>query len=305
VLKQLAVTLLHLCSPLGAAFCVLDLVDIDRARDVAVPVPELPGDLFRAVPSGDGFARGRVAEAVEVWHGPTRDWALALVLARRRAPARRHAILSTSTQSAYLAAQELDGDRRGELREALNRFVRFYGFLSQALPWIPPETEVLFQFSKVLLARLRSDVADGGVDLSGTVTLTHYRLSSLDEASIDLTGDAKPLAAITGDGTGSSASQGEIPMSLLGELVELFNEQYGADLDDADALKVVTDVRDAVRETNPELADQARANSRDDFVVERDDLLIGAALTVETANAKRNSSRHCLMTTSFAAALGA
>ncbi len=195
---------------------------------------------------------------------------------------KRHAVLSTSTQSAYLAAQALDGDRRHELREALNRFVRFYGFLSQALPWIPPETEVLFQFSKVLLARLRSDVADGGVDLSGTVTLTHYRLTSLDETSIGLSGDAEPLAAITGDGTGSAGGQGEIPMGKLDELVELFNERYGADLGGTDALKIVTDVRDAVRETNPQLADQARANSRDDFVVERDDLLIGAALSVGT-----------------------
>ena len=71
-------------------------------------------------------------------------------------------------------------------------------------------------------------------------------------------------------------------MSQLGELVELFNERYGAELGDADALKVVTDVRDAVRDTNPQLADQATANSREDFVAERDDLLIDAALSVGT-----------------------
>jgi type I restriction enzyme R subunit len=195
---------------------------------------------------------------------------------------KRHAVLSTSTQSAYLAAQALDGDRRQELRDALDRFVRFYGFLSQALPWTPPETEVLFQFSKVLLARLRSEIADGGVDLSGTVTLTHYRLADLGAESISLGDDAEAVAAITGDGTGGGAKQGEIPMSELGVLVELFNERYGVDLGDTDALKVVTDVRDAVRDGNPELADQARANPRTDFVAQRDELLIDAAMTVDT-----------------------
>jgi hypothetical protein len=71
-------------------------------------------------------------------------------------------------------------------------------------------------------------------------------------------------------------------MSALGELVELFNQRYGQELGDVDALRVVADVRDTVREANPELLDQAQANSREDFVAERDDLLIDAALSVGT-----------------------
>lgn len=195
---------------------------------------------------------------------------------------KRHALLSTSTQAAYLAAQSLEKTERRELRDALDRFVRFYGYLSQALPYIPPDTEVLYQFSKVLLARLRRDTADGGVDLSGTVMLSHYRLTAQDSESIELDASgAKPLTAITGDGTGSGQT-GQIPMSKLGELVELFNERYAGELGDADALRVVTDVRDTVRDSHPELIDQANANSREDFVGERDEILIDAALTVGT-----------------------
>ena len=197
-------------------------------------------------------------------------------------------MLSTSTQSAFLAAQDLEADTRRELRDALDRFVRFYGYLSQALPWIPAETEVLFQFGKVLLARLRSETADGGVDLSGAVVLSHYRLTELDEEAIGLErSDAKPLRAITGDGTGSGTSQGEIPMAKLGELVELFNSRYGAELGDTDALRVVADVRDAVAEGHPELEDQVRANAREDFVTERDDLLIDAAMSVGTGRERQ------------------
>ena len=43
-----------------------------------------------------------------------------------------------------------------EFKDALNRYVRFYSFLAQVLPYIPAETEVLFQFSRVLLKRLLS-----------------------------------------------------------------------------------------------------------------------------------------------------
>jgi type I restriction enzyme R subunit len=133
----------------------------------------------------------------------------------------------------------------------------------------------------VLLARLQSDKADGGVDLSGAVALTHYRLSTDGAESIELkAGDGKPLPPISGGET--RGGQGEIPMSALAELIEVFNERYGQELGDADALRVVSEVRDTVRDANPELADQAQANSRGDFVAERDELLIDAALSVGT-----------------------
>jgi type I restriction enzyme R subunit len=195
---------------------------------------------------------------------------------------RRHALFSSSTQAAFQRAQELEDERRQELREALNRFVRFYAYLSQALTWIPPETEVLFQFSRVLLARLRSQSADGGIDLADAVVLTHHRMEEREEGKIELeAAAAEPLTAISGDGTGGSGhGQGEIPTTLLGELVELFNTRYGAELGPEDALRVVTEVRDRVVAGHPELEDQAKANTREDFVSERDDLLIDAALAV-------------------------
>ncbi len=43
---------------------------------------------------------------------------------------------------------------------------------------------------------------------------------------------------------------------------------------------MLSDVRDSVREGNGDLAVQAEANSREDFVRHRDALLIGAAMEV-------------------------
>ena len=61
----------------------------------------------------------------------------------------------------------------------VNRYVRFYSFLAQVLPYIPADAEVLFQFSRVLLKRLLSVRPDGGVNLSGIVELTHFRLEEI------------------------------------------------------------------------------------------------------------------------------
>jgi type I restriction enzyme R subunit len=193
---------------------------------------------------------------------------------------RRHAVLSTSTQGAYERALALERDERRELRDALERFVRFYGFLAQVLSYVPAETEVLFQFSKVLLKRLLAIAPSGGVNLAGSVALTHFRLDELGADRIELKEEeAKPVSAITGDGRGG-AGPGQIPLGPLGELVEVFNERYGEALGSADALRVVEEVRDVVEADNAALQAQARANSREDFVRHRDDLLIGAALTV-------------------------
>ncbi len=84
---------------------------------------------------------------------------------------------------------------------------------------------------------------------------------------------------MAGEGTGAGG-EAQIPLGPLGELVEVFNERYGAELGDADALKVLVEVRDSVRDEHSDLEAQVTANSREDFVRHRDDLLIGAALDV-------------------------
>jgi type I restriction enzyme R subunit len=200
---------------------------------------------------------------------------------------KRHAVLSTSTQGAYERALELDADERRELKDALARFVRFHGFLGQVVPYLPAAIEVLFQFSKVLLKRLMAVEPKGGVNLSGTVELTHFRLDEVDTEHIGLEeADAKPLSAIGGDGTGG-AGPGQIPLGALSELVEVFNDRYGEGLGDGDALRVLEEVRDTVRDGNADLAAQAGANSREDFVRHRDDLLIGAAMDVTVDREKQ------------------
>jgi len=67
----------------------------------------------------------------------------------------------------------------------------------------------------------------------------------------------------------------------------VFNQRHSGDLGDADALKVFEEVRATVVDGNDDLAAQASANSKDDFVRHRDDLLISAAMEVTGGREKQ------------------
>ncbi len=58
---------------------------------------------------------------------------------------------------------------------------------------------------------------------------------------------------MTGDGTGAGHAPGQIPLGALGELVGVFNDRYGEGLGETDALRVMEDVRDTVRDENGDL----------------------------------------------------
>ena len=78
-------------------------------------------------------------------------------------------------------------------------------------------------------------------------------------------------------------------------MVEVFNERYGTGLGPTDALKVLEDVRESVVTNNDDLAAQVQANSREDFVRHRDDLIIGGALDVSEDRDKQGTLLKALL----------
>jgi type I restriction enzyme R subunit len=188
-----------------------------------------------------------------------------------------HAVLSGLTQAAFDRAAELDDDDLEQLRDDLDRFVRFYAFLSQVVPYLTQRSEKLYAFSRFLALRLRERRVGGG--LSVDVSLTHYRLTELATQRLTLGGEeVQPGTAISGDGTGRAAG-GEIPMSLLGELVELFNQRFGESLTDADAIHPAQALIDHIdSEQSGTLRQQATSNDFDDFLRGKEPFVIDGAL---------------------------
>jgi type I restriction enzyme R subunit len=96
---------------------------------------------------------------------------------------------------------------------------------------------------------------------------------------------ADPLTSITGDGTGAGSGI-DVPMGLLGELVEMFNGRFGADLSDADAIRPVQHLIDKAAEIGEDegLRAQAIGNTFEDFERGKEDVLINATLQVQDIN---------------------
>ncbi len=195
-----------------------------------------------------------------------------------------HSVLSGRTQAAYDRAGDFEDDDLDELRDDLDRFVRFYSFLSQVAPYLTADSEKLFAFARYLAPRLRERRVDGG--LSVDVSLSHYRLTEVATQALKLTGeDVEPGSAIGGDGTGRGPG-GDIPMSLLAELVELFNQRFGGTLSDADAIHPAQALIDHIdREQAGTLRPQAATNEFDDFVRGKEPFVIDGALDAGQASA--------------------
>lgn len=195
-----------------------------------------------------------------------------------------HTVLSGRTQGAFDRATALEPDELESFRDDLDRFVRFYSFLSQVVPYLTGESEHLYAYARFLALRLRERRVGGGVSVD--VSLTHYRLSEIGTQSISLGGEeVEPGNAISGDGTGRGAAGGDIPMSLLVELVELFNQRFGQTLSDADAVHPAQALIDHIdREQSQTLRPQAVSNEFDDFVRGKETFVVNGALDAGKAS---------------------
>jgi len=192
----------------------------------------------------------------------------------------RHALLSTTTESAYQAALALDDDARGVLRDDLDRFARHYAFLAQVVPYVTPEDETLYLFSRILLARLLSAEPGGtSLSLSGMLELTHYRLEGGEIEDVGLTGDGGELPpAIAGEGRGPAPGR-QLVLDTLGEIVAAFNSRYGTELTDEDLVEFFRPVQRRLRE-DEQVQAQARANDFDDFLRGKDQAVLSTAAAV-------------------------
>lgn len=203
------------------------------------------------------------------------------------APDADHGVLSGRTAKSYAAAMQLDAEARFAFRGDLDRFVRFYKFLAQVVPHLAVDHEQLFQFARFLGLRLQGK-PDGRVSVADRVALTHYRLAEAGTSDLGLGGgggDDRPLTAVNGDGTGRGAG-GQVPMGLLGELVEAFNVRFGGDLSGDDAIRRVRDVIDKAAEVGDTVGLRAQAvnNSFEDFARGKEEVLIDATLRVQEIN---------------------
>ena len=157
------------------------------------------------------------------------------------APKRRQSALDHRTMNAVLDPAVLrftvrrdDNEEEAEdWRGKVQAFLNLYGFLSQVIPYQDSDLERLYVFLRHLTAKLPRRKSGPAYQFDDEVQLEYYRLQKISEGSISLQdGEARPLDGPTEVGSGLARPQ---PMPLS-QLINIVNERFGTDFNQADQL---------------------------------------------------------------------
>jgi type I restriction enzyme R subunit len=118
-------------------------------------------------------------------------------------------------------------------RGKLQAFQNLYGFLSQVIPYQDSDLERLYVFLRHLMTKLPRRASGAGYQFDDEVKLEYYRLQKISEGSIHLKdGDARRLDGPAEVGSGMLREQ-PVPLS---QLIDIVNERFGTDFNQADQL---------------------------------------------------------------------
>lgn len=160
----------------------------------------------------------------------------------------------------FVQLQSQDAEEAELWRGKLQAFSNLYSFLSQVIPYQDSDLEKLYTYIRHLALKLPKRCIGKSYQFDDEIDLNYYRLQKISEGSISLAeGQAKPLDGPHEVGSGFSHPE-QLPLSRL---IDLINERFGGELNDADQLFF-----DQIAEAasgNAELAQAARVNSLDKF----------------------------------------
>jgi type I restriction enzyme R subunit len=136
--------------------------------------------------------------------------------------------------SRFRARSEESPDESELWRGKLQAFQNLYGFLSQVIPYQDSDLERLYVFVRHLMTKLPHRSATGAAyQFDDEVKLEYYRLQKISEGSIALKdGEARKLDGPAEVGSGVLREQ-PVPLS---QLIDVVNERFGTDFNQADQL---------------------------------------------------------------------
>ena len=156
-------------------------------------------------------------------------------------PKQRQSVMDHQAMNAALdpavsrfTVRQKDNEEDAELwRGKVQAFRNLYGFLSQVIPYQDSDLERLYVFLRHLAAKLPRRKSGPAYQFDDEVRLEYYRLQKISEGSISLQeGDARRLDGPTEVGSGLVRPQ-PVPLS---QLIDVVNERFGTDFNQADQL---------------------------------------------------------------------
>jgi type I restriction enzyme R subunit len=168
----------------------------------------------------------------------------------------------------------LDEEDRLAFKEALDKFVRTYSFLSQVVAFGDSTLESDYTYCRALASKLRDAASVERLDLGEEVELTHLRNELTSEGSLSLDADTGEVKSLFGEGIGRKT---EPKLEHLSEIIDELNERFGLELDDRDQL-----LFDQFEETwvaDPEVVAQAQGNTLENFRLAFDNRFMGTVVS--------------------------
>ena len=133
----------------------------------------------------------------------------------------------------FAALSEEDEEEAELWRGKVQSFKNLYGFLSQVIPYQDSDLEQLYVFIRHLSLKLQRRRSGVSYQFDDEVRLEYYRLQKISEGSITLKeGEASPIDGPTEVGSGLVR---ESPVRLS-QLIDVVNERFGTDFNQADQL---------------------------------------------------------------------
>jgi type I restriction enzyme R subunit len=176
-----------------------------------------------------------------------------------------HKIMNAALDPAvdrFKALQESNDDEAELWRRKLQAFRNLYTFLSQIIPYQDSDLERLYTFLRHLSAKLPRRRTGPAYEFDDEVRLEYYRLQKISEGSISLKeGTARPLDGPKEVGSGALHEQ---PLALS-RLIDLINERFGTDFNQADQLFFDQIVEAATKDSV--LQQAAKVNPEDKFAL--------------------------------------
>ncbi len=193
-----------------------------------------------------------------------------------------NAALNAALDPAVERFEDIDEGPREELRGHVQAYVRLYAYLLHIVPFADIELLKLYEVGRFFLRKLPRKGTGEALDLDDQVALRYYRLTKTGEHKIALGNDELPgLEGPTAVGTLEVRDEKKAPLS---ELIERINQIFGADLG-PEAILTMEQVQEKMV-ANPKLAEQAKANSLENYRHGFDPAFLDALVELRQGNVK-------------------
>jgi type I restriction enzyme R subunit len=184
---------------------------------------------------------------------------------KERQSAGDHKLMNATLDPAvdrFKALRESNEEEAELWRGKLQAFRNLYAFLSQIIPYQDSDLERLYTYLRHLSSKLPRRRTGPTYEFDDEVRLEYYRLQKISEGSISLKeGTARPLDGPSEVGSGALHEE----TVALSSLVDLVNERFGTDFNQADQLFFDQLVEAAAQDSV--LQQAAKVNPEDKFTL--------------------------------------